>query len=723
MKRKARIQIFVLACAVVLGVQPSVVAQQTAELPVFGSGTSVVAVPVFVTDKSGQAVSGLTQADFEVLDRGKGVPIVAFYEVDAGAPIPAVDAGPLTRAAARRQVLMLFDMTFSSVSSLIKARRAALDFVDAGLEPADLVAAATLGRNGFRFLIGFTSDRTQLRHAIDGLGIAQQAQWRDPLALAYDLGAQEFLDQLSAGSPGDGDTEGGTMARAVAETQLTAHMQTQIQLLSRGEETLYRQRVDGFVAGLEQLSRVLDSLQGRKQVVLLSAGFDQGLLTGAEGLKARQNSAAIAEGRVWEVDSEGHFGAASARFGMKQLFRTLAATDTVVHTVDIGGLASDVDVSAEGRLGVGRGQESLAQLALGSGGRFVKDTNDIAGALGEVMAASRYYYVLAFQPKDPGKKPGKLRKLKVRVAPNGLRVSHRSGYVLADPDKPVEAGTLTLQSAEVIAKGLAGGSFKLGAVAVPYRSARGGLSLSVLLQIDGAALAGKKRGKEGLRLQIFGYALDGQGRIRDVLTVSPTLDLAAVGPLVKEKGLQILTAFKVPAGAVDLRFLVRDDATGRAGSARLGLEMPALKGKELFVSSPLFMDDPRGRLVLPAPTRANPNMDIPFRLEDAPFTVEAFPSLKRGQEQEICLLTYRGPKYDTGASLEFEARLVSSDGRTFDLKSAGPPRVVADADGFQRFVLGVAPEGVSSGDYTLQVSVRDPAGGSLAMAEQPLHVH
>ena len=41
------------------------------EPPVFGTGVTAVAVPVFVTDKAGQAVAGLGAADFEIEDQGK----------------------------------------------------------------------------------------------------------------------------------------------------------------------------------------------------------------------------------------------------------------------------------------------------------------------------------------------------------------------------------------------------------------------------------------------------------------------------------------------------------------------------------------------------------------------------------------------------------------------------------------------------------------------------
>src|SRR6185436_18849091 len=45
-------------------------APEKAEPPVFGSDLSLVALPVFVVDKQGGAMRGLSAADFELLDDG-----------------------------------------------------------------------------------------------------------------------------------------------------------------------------------------------------------------------------------------------------------------------------------------------------------------------------------------------------------------------------------------------------------------------------------------------------------------------------------------------------------------------------------------------------------------------------------------------------------------------------------------------------------------------------
>jgi VWFA-related protein len=679
----------------------------TREPPVFGSGVSVIALPVFVMDKNGKAIQGLTADAFEVEERGRKVPIIAFQAIDAGAPDVLPTAGNVTRLAARRQFLFLFDLSFSTIAGIQRARESAIEFAGNGLAPADLAAVATFSTAGVKVLLGFSPDREQLAKAIESLGAISRERPPDPLALAYDI------------SFTPADQRGGATAETPAQARMEEFLKDQLGLLDRSDRRQYGDRVDGFLAGLQQLASALDAVQGRKQVILLSAGFDPSVLMGAQGEKAQENTRAVVEGRLWEVDSSSHFGDNVAQNRMQQVFTVLAATDTVVHSVDVAGLAAGGSLDSTGRPGsIGRGRESLAQLSLNSGGRFIKDTNNLGQALQEVLDASRYYYILAFEPAAPAKKKQELRKLKVRVKAAGAEVSHRAAYVVPDPDA-VDPGKRQMQAAEVIAKGLSGGAIGLRAVAVPYREAQGALRLPLLLEIDGKSLL--EGVKKPVQLEIYGYAFDEQGRIRDVVTLTPTLDPAKLGAAFKEKGVQVLTSFQTAAGKNDLRFLVRDAASGRAGALRIEVEVPAFASDRLALSPPLFMDDPRARLVLPSPSRGNPKLEIPFRLEDAAFTLDARPVLKNGAAREVCVMSFMGPRYVTDSGFEIQSELVNAAGQALALP-AQPPRIVKDADGFQRFVLKLEPKGAGAGDYELRVSFKDPKSGSAATSTQSVRV-
>lgn len=677
---------------------------------VFGVDVQLVAVPVFVTTKDGQAVSALTAADFEIEDQGRNVPVAGFLAVDAADPAATlVGASRALTAAARRQFLLLFDLTFSNTTGLLKARQAALDFLQDGPQTGDLVAVAGFGPGGVDVLLGFSPDRRQAAQAIATLGTAEGLRQRDPLGLAYDLGIP-----LSEGSG-----KWGLMLQPDDEADKhhpATQYRDQILQMARADREQYRQRVASYVTDMGRLAQLLDSVQGRKQIVLLSGGFDQTVLMGAQSGEQAESSRAVVEGRLWEVQGDRHFGDSEARSSLESLFTALARSDTVMHTVDVGGLAAGATGSLDemGTTAKSTGRETLAQMAGQSGGLFLRDANDLGAALRDVFDASRYYYVVAFQPGDAKKKPGELRKLRIKVKRPGLQVSHRAGYALPDATAAASGRTRQLQSAEIIAKGLSGGALRLHAASMAYRNAEGQVSLPVVLEIEGESLL--SGGGSKLALEIFGYAFDAEGRVLDVVTLSPILDLSQVGPLVRTRGVQVLTAFRVKDGPVDLRFLVRDPASSRAGSLHIGTTVPTFAGAGLVLSAPLLTDDPRTRLVIPTASKGNSNLEIPFRLGETPFTLDAAAVLRGGKEREVCVMA-RGP---LAASPSITAVLVRADGSAVAMKT-GPTRLVKDADGFQRLVANVTPGGVAPGDYSLRITVRD-AGGAEVHSESAIRV-
>ena len=97
---------------------------------------------------------GLTADDFEIYDGSSRRRITSFEVVDLKTPASRRPArGPRRSAAgrrrrdlpagARRHFLLLFDLSFSSPTSILKARLAARDFVLNSLHPTDLAAVAT----------------------------------------------------------------------------------------------------------------------------------------------------------------------------------------------------------------------------------------------------------------------------------------------------------------------------------------------------------------------------------------------------------------------------------------------------------------------------------------------------------------------------------------------------------------------------------------------------
>lgn len=680
--------------------------QTRPKVPEFGSAITVVSVPVFVTSGTRGAVRGLTAADFEVLDDGRPMKLVGFREIDAVSTEPELLRDS---PAARRQFLLLFDLSFSGVNGLVRSRGAALDFIDR-MAPMDLAAVATFSANhGLKLLVGFTADRVQLKRAVNTLGVLQLDRRADPLGLAYDL--TDLGGAFADVAPEDTN---GPVTDAIRAIQIR---------FERAQEAAYRQRILALLDSLAQLAKALDSVRGRKQVVFLSSGFDPAVLTGEQGAQSLADSDAIVRGRVWEVQTETRFGDTEVRQQLRDALRAFSSSDAVVHTVDLSGLAARGDTRHQAAEPPRRsGHESLAEMANLSGGRLFKDTNDPGVALREILDMSRHYYLLAFEPQE-AKGPGKFHKLKVKVRAKGVDVSHRSGYFETMPFTQRTPLARRFEAAEVLVKGIGQGQpIPLRALAVPYRRSDTGIVVSAVIEADGRSLLPDPP-PPALALEAYGYAVDEHGTLRDFVALASNLEMAKVGERLRETGVQWHATFVLPPGRNSLRFLVRDVATGRAGAQWLDLSIPPLVPGEVVLLPPFVMDDRHRWLVLEAASPAARVPESPFRVGAEPFTPRARPRLANGKTESICLLAFDGGRhYDPGASFEIKPQLLDASGQPVSAGRFAVAKAVAGEDGFRRFVLSYTPTGLPAGDYSLRVRLRDPGSGALSESYQAVRV-
>ncbi len=680
-------------------------------VPSFATGVDLVTLPVFVTDSSGKAVGGLKSESFLIQDEGRTVKVLRFQEIDIDAP--AIEQQVRRFPAARRQFLMLFDLSFSTPSGIVNSRRAATEFVTKSLAPFDLAGVATFSiRGGLKVLVSFTSDRGQLERAIATMGLSDLQRKPDPLALTYDL-------------PPEGVPIGGGLPQGGAGKDVMEEIRSMQAQYRYSEATAYRQNVGLLMQGMAQLGQALDTVQGRKQIIYLSAGFRDETVAGVEGSEAIRDSQAVSEGRLWEVNTDSHFGDASVRQQMDRMVQSFAGSDCVIHTVDVSGLSADkgsVDQAAgTPDSKAPTGQQSLTQIASGTGGRFFRNTNDLGRVLGEILEASRRYYLLAFEPPG-GKGPGRYHKLKVRVDGKGLSVSHRRGYFepLSFDKQPLLARRM--KDAEEVAKGVAGGAIGARVLALPYRATPAGTLVPIVLEIDGPTLLDRGAGTE-IPLSAYGYALDDAGRVEDFFHVASRLDLSKVGDRMRERGLQLHSTFTLPAGRHSLRFLVRDEATGRGRSVRVDLEVPAPDVSLAALVPPLFMEEPGRWLVVPTASRSVSVPEMPFRVAADLFVPRPEPTLVLGHDATVCLLASDGDRpLPESATFELEAQLVDAAGRARAVRDVRLKRIAPDKDGFRRVVLSLTPEDVAPGDYDLKLRYEGPNPGEVREAALPVHV-
>src|SRR5438270_4050244 len=95
----------------------------------------LVEVPVTVVDRSGNPVRGLTAANFELFDQGTKRVIGNFDAIDFDSE--AIRSASPLNPSARRNFILLFDLSFSSPVGRKKAQEAARNFIAKGMGRRD----------------------------------------------------------------------------------------------------------------------------------------------------------------------------------------------------------------------------------------------------------------------------------------------------------------------------------------------------------------------------------------------------------------------------------------------------------------------------------------------------------------------------------------------------------------------------------------------------------
>jgi VWFA-related protein len=668
---------------------------------------TVVEVPVTVVDRDGKPVRGLTRENFELYDDNQRRALTHFDAVDlstrtrvAAAAAPAVasaeevEEGPLPEQRPyMRNFMLLFDVSDSSPATLKRAREAALDFVQNQLQPVDRVAVGTVSvQRGFELLANFTLDREFIRAVVTTFGQPRHLQTHDPLLLSagdYDFQAQ------SATLPGG--VEGGNQGKAdmaAAQFQDLAREQRKSAREEQRHVTLRR------IENLADLGRILDRIAGRKQVVLLSEGFDARALQGREDInnaEAQRERTAIERGQIWNVDSEARYGSSDALNTLKRMVDTLKRSDVVLNALDIKGLRNALDETGQRVTST----ESLSLLTRDTGGMVFQNSNDLRQNFTRLLDQQDVTYILGFQTW--GSPANKFHNLRVKLVnvPAGARVSHRMGYY--DQSKATIDLDRTLTAGEILTNSIPVDAVRVRAFTAAFPHRAGVAQAPVVLEIDGSSLVNGISGNNTLPTEIFVYAFDRQGVARDFVHQRIGLELGKLRDKLEAKGVKFYHTLLLPPGDYSVRALVRTE--GRSGFASAPLHVP-VAGEASF--APALLDESDGWVMVKAPNRAAAP-EYPFVAGENVFVPAVQPALKAGQHYEVALMTRNVP-LDT---LQVTAR-IDGNGATQAAPLSLLGRTPADSSGGVKLMFQLTPPKLAPGEYQLVMTMR-PSDRSVSL--------
>jgi VWFA-related protein len=395
----------------------------------FPTQVDVVTVDVVVTDKKGQAITGLTKNDFVVTEEDAPQPITDFEAVqlpatasEKPAPRPRISTNLDHESHAGRSFVILFDDIHLTIGGARNAKAAVAQFLKTGVREGDRVSLVATG-GGAWWSTRMEAGRDELMallKRLDGRFIPDSSPERmsDYEAMRIHI----YHDQQVEERVSRRFETYGASARSQNAQDANLYQNGDPFVQARASD-VYFQSVSRNRITLQILQRVLNSLgaaKGRKSVILVSEGFiyDPNLSEFKEAVQAsRRGNAAL------------YFLDARGLTGMPTYFT--AEFGPAIDSRDIGAVFLDTLQEAEG----------AESLAADSGGFSVKNTNDLGKGIQRIADESRSYYLLGYIPTSTAR-DGRFRKIQVKVpGRKGINIRARKGYYApldekVDPKKP-----------------------------------------------------------------------------------------------------------------------------------------------------------------------------------------------------------------------------------------------------------------------------------------------
>src|SRR5882762_739693 len=515
--------------------------------------TELVLVNVVAHDKKGNLVRYLKKGDFTLLEDGKKQEISTFdfENVDELATAGAAEATvsgvsapgtvlrsgkqgvPSLDARDRRLILLFFDFSAMEPEQIDRSVDAAKKFVSTGMQPADLIALVSLATN-MHVDLDFTDDKTKLLGALT----------------AYTSGQGQGFENGSTGS-----------AEGAAETSGA---------FSADDTDFNTFSADRKLLALQSLMQALGKLPQKKSLVYFSNGINQTGADNQSALRATTAAAVRANVSIYSMDIRGLQAFPPGGEAQSASLHGQSAYSGAAVLNDLNGNAAS--------------QDSLATLSSDTGGKAFFDSNDFGTVFSQVQRDSSAYYVLGFTSNNP-LKDGKFRRLKVQVNRPDLKLNFRSGYYAGRDFEHLNRADREQQLQDELASELSQTDVAVYAGAAYFRQDDSHYYLSVSLVIPGSQIPFvQAKEKDSATIDVIGEArADGKfavGHQRD--TVKLALDSAQQ---VRRKNVQYNTGFLLAPGSYHLKFVVRENQSGRMGSFETDVQIPDLRKAPLRMSS------------------------------------------------------------------------------------------------------------------------------------------
>ncbi|HEX3940447.1 MAG TPA: VWA domain-containing protein [Acidobacteriaceae bacterium] len=656
-----------------------------------------VLTTVFVRDKQGHVVRGLKRDDFEIYENGKKQTIDSFdfEDVDQATPLdeatvsgtgakaPHQLLGTMSRAATSKEledhrlIVMFFDLTSMQPDDLDRAQVAARNYINKQMEPADLVAVVSLSTS-VSLDQDFTASKQLLLAAVNGYSGVQGS--------GFAAGATSTTNQVED-----------TTAYTADESEYN-DMNTDVELYA-----------------FEDISKALAYINEKKSILYFSGGLTRDGIENQASLHAAVNAAVRANVSIYSVDARG-----------LQAISPLgdASTGSLRGNSGFSGSAQQNNLDANFN-----SQETLATLSDDTGGKAFFDSNDFGPAFQRIQADTSAYYMIGFRSTDK-RRDGSYRKLSIKLIGHpDLKLEFRPGYNAPADFKHSNGDDRERQLQEELASDLPATDIEVYLQAYYFRDSPGTgpqrFDVPVSLIVPGSQIPFIQGGdKTKATLDIIGELKNSAGV--DIADVRQTVKLSVDNSQqVTQKNVQYTTVFTVPQGKYHVKFVVRENETGRMGSFETDLNLPDLSKPPLKVSSVLLasqrdpatkkdVHDPLtsgGYLLIPNINhvfRADQHLYLLYEVYDPTGSIAAKTAADKVSGGTGGMQVLTSIEFLRGTSKVFETPLVEANALN------------VPARGAVAFAFDVPLSQLKPGPYICQVNIIDDTGASFSFPRQAI---
>ena len=690
----------------------------------FTSETKLIIVNVSVKDKMGVPIPNLKREDFEVTEDGKKqtidehvfefeklssdlLPAVAdesapkqleerVAPAPKPAPAPAAAGAPASVTGSlatsqrkdRRLLAMFFDMTTMPQFDQIRAIEQATKFIREQMTSSDLIQIMNYGTK-LNVLQEFTDDRELLLSTLKNMVVGE--------------GSELAGGAATAGAEGD-DTGGFTQD------------DTEFNIFN----------TDRQLAAIADAVKKLSAFPEKKNMIYFSSGIPKNGIDNQAQLRAATAAAMRANVSIYPVDARGLVASAP---GGDATSASPKGTGAQSGSLQASRIASQNDT-----------QETITTLAADTGGKALLDSNDLTMGIKTAQADLSSYYILGYYSGNSAE-DGKYRHIKVRlvnatIAANAKSLEYKEGYYASKVFQKFTAADKDQQLQEALTLGDPISDLPLVLEADYFRVADGRYFVPISIKMQGSDVTLVKKGP--LQVADFDFvstAKETQGKGLNSMPQWATLGSHDAIPIslkeadaaqLQKHNFQYDTGLTLPPGKYSIRFLARENQTGKMGTFETTLTVPDLSTeKTLRVSSIIYSNDrkPVAAAVGAAANDKRALANDPL-IEDGQKIVPSITRVFRKDQTMYVYFEVYDPSPDDQKlpDVTADVELMRGARKVF----ASTPIVVKKLDPSRarvaRFLFQIPLGKIPAGQYTTQVNIFDTTGKRFATPRNSIMV-